>query len=120
MVFNGLSLVVIMWFTDSEKAKATSIIGFGAQCGSLVGMAIPGIVAVGLDTADPKADLLTIRECILVSNVILTFFCMLFLIFFRHKPLNPPSKMAVEADNIKAVSDRDNSASWGFLLKKLC
>ena len=30
MVFNGLSIVVINWYAEKEKATATSIIGFGA------------------------------------------------------------------------------------------
>ena len=118
MVFNGLSLVTIAWFADSEKATATAIIGFGAQCGSFAGMAIPGVVAMGLDKTDPIADFNTVRSCILVANSIATVFCFLFLILFRVKPPHPPSKIAIEAEK-RTISNR-SSAQWGPILKQLC
>jgi len=118
MVFNGLSLVTITWFPESEKAKATAIIGFGAQCGSFVGMAIPGVIAVGLDKTDPVADFNTIRECILVANGVLTVTCTLFLVLYRAKPPHPPSRIAVEAEK-KTLTNR-KAGNWGPILKQLC
>ena len=53
IVFNGLSIVVLSWFRENEKATATSVMGFGAQCGSFAGMAIPGVITIGLNKKDP-------------------------------------------------------------------
>ena len=117
MIFNGLSIVTISWFSESEKATATSLIGFGAQCGSFVGMAIPGVVAIGLDKTDPVADFDTVRTCILIANGFATVICVFFFIFFRGKPAHPPSLIAIEVE--KNFSDR-KSASWGPILKELC
>ena len=64
-------------------------------------MAIPGVIAMGLDKHDPKADFITVRNCILAANCILTVICTLFLILFRGKPENPPSRLAVESEKTK-------------------
>ena len=117
-VFNGLTLVIIAWYPEAEKSTATSIIGFGAQCGSFAGMAIPGVIAMGLDKTDAKADFNTVRSCILVADIISTFMCVMFLLVFRAKPKHYPSKIAVEAER-RSNANR-NSSQWRTILVKLC
>ena len=107
IVFNGLSIVVLAWFRVTEKATATSVMGFGAQCGSFAGMAIPGVIAIGLDKTDAAADIIVIRNCVFVADCILSVICLLFLILFRGKPAQPPSRMALEADKV-ATEKRSN------------
>ena len=100
VIYNGLSILTISWFKEKEKAKAASIFGLGGAVGGLLGVAIPGVVAIGLDKHDPEADLRVTRNSIFVANCLVTVLCILFLIFFQSKPKNPPSKLALEAEKI--------------------
>ena len=81
-------------------------------------MAIPGIIAIGLDKTDPAADLIVIRNCIFVANCVLTVTCTLFLILFRGKPKRPPSKIAMEAEKI--VTEKRSGSELCVILSKLC
>ena len=67
-------------------------------------MAIPGVIAMGLDKTDAEADFVTVRNCILCANCILTVICTLFLILFRGKPEHPPSRIAIESEKTKKAN----------------
>lgn len=95
IIYNGLSIVIISWFKETEKAKVTSFFAFGGACGFLAGVAIPGIFAIGLDKTDPKADIQVIKNSIFAANCLTSVICALFLIFFKSKPKSPPSKIAL-------------------------
>ena len=81
-------------------------------------MAIPGVIAIGLDKTDAAADIIVIRNCVFVADCILSVICLLFLILFRGKPAQPPSKMALEAE--KVATEKRTNQEMGSILSKLC
>jgi len=52
-VLSVISLIANLWFGEHERAKATAIIGLMAPVGSLLGLTLAGVLAAGVDTADP-------------------------------------------------------------------
>ena len=54
LVLNSISLIGNLWFSDDERAKATAIAGLMAPMGALVGLAMTGALASGIDSTDPE------------------------------------------------------------------
>ena len=54
LVLNSISLIGNLWFSDDERAKATAIAGLMAPVGALIGLAMTGVFASGIDSTDPE------------------------------------------------------------------
>ena len=93
--------------------------GLSQPLGILIGLAVTGVVAIGLDKTDPVACSNTIRKVTLVQNIIVSFFVLMILIFFREKPVYPPSPLAVVRRVITGTGLSDDLAilrkNWNYI-----
>ena len=95
MCTNAISLIANLWFSDDQRATATSLISLSMPLGTMLSLLITGLIAAGLDDTDAADCLERIREVTLVQNVIISTLALLTLILFREKPTYPPSKLAM-------------------------
>jgi sugar phosphate permease len=86
------SLIVNKWFPKNEMSLATSLINISIPIGSAIGFATTAVWFNGDDT-DYKESLLGM---IYVQNVALTCIFVVFMLFLREKPEQPPSAVALE------------------------
>ena len=94
-ILNSISVISNLWFADNERAKATAISGLMAPVGSLLGLAMTGVLASGVDKEDSKDCYDRFVKIVYVQNVVFTVLGVLFLILFRDKPEKPPSKLSL-------------------------
>ena len=80
----------------NEIGFSSAIIGVSVPVGSLLGMAITGLVFQ--NSQDVKA---TLNDLMLYANIALTFVFVLFLVTFKEKPDSPPSEIALQAPPIR-------------------
>ena len=65
-VLNSITVIANMWFSDTERARATAIAGLMAPLGSLLGFVLAGAFAAGVDSKD-QADCMTRLQKIVYS-----------------------------------------------------
>ena len=53
LVLNSISLIANTWFGENERGQSTAISGLMIPVGSVVALAITGVVTGGMDVADP-------------------------------------------------------------------
>ena len=95
LILNSISVIANLWFADDERARCTAICGLMAPLGSLLGLAMTGVIAAGVNS-DSQSDCLSrFEEIIYIQNGITTVFCVLLFLLFREKPAHPPSKLAL-------------------------
>jgi len=66
-----------------------------APMGSLIGLAITGFIASGIDAKDQDACMKAMKTIVYIQNIVFTLICVPFLILFKEKPKTPPSKLAL-------------------------
>ena len=49
---NSISMISNLWFPDNQRTTATAIMGLSRPLGLLVGLAITGILAAGINKDD--------------------------------------------------------------------
>ena len=54
LILNSMSVISNMWFGDADRSRAVAIAGLMAPLGSLIGLALSGILAAGVDAEDPQ------------------------------------------------------------------
>lgn len=54
-ILNSISIIANLWFAENELARSTAISGLMAPLGSLLGLAVAGVCAAGVDVND-KVD----------------------------------------------------------------
>jgi hypothetical protein len=94
-IVNSISIIANMWFADDERARCIAISGLCSPFGSLLGLGLTGVIAVGIDIDDIPMCRSRLKEIIYSQNIIFTVFVLLFTILFREKPETPPSKIAL-------------------------
>lgn len=95
LILNSISVIANLWFGDDERARCTAICGLMAPLGSLLGLAMTGVIAAGVDSDNQQDCLSRFKELLYIQNGITTFFCILLFLMFREKPAHPPSKLAL-------------------------
>lgn len=53
LILNMTSKIANLWFAQNEIARATAISGLMAPLGSLLGLALTGVIATGVNVDDP-------------------------------------------------------------------
>lgn len=85
-----MSIVVTKWFSDKERALATSILTLGMPLGSALAFLLTGFFFV-----DSKNDTISnLNNLLKLQAVIFTLVYVIFQLVFRDKPLTPPSAAA--------------------------
>ena len=104
--FNSISLIANVWFADSQRATATSIMGLSDIIGGLMTFVIQALLSYN-GFFNSKSDPATIRKqtyIVMISEGSLTILiAILFIIIMREKPAKPPSKIAESSGKEKNI-----------------
>jgi hypothetical protein len=95
LFFNSISLIVNHWCAEEEKGKGTAFCSVAIPMGTVLGLAISGIVSAGMDPKSIEDCQERTKKIIWIQNYMVTIFAILFLSFFKEKPDNPPSKSSL-------------------------
>ena len=97
-----------------------------APLGALLGLALTGVLAAGVDVDDPVDCMNRLKTIIWIQNGLYTVLCLLVLIFQRQKPDNPPSKLAIQTEKMpqralctdfgKILSNRDSVLNMSIFI----
>ena len=107
-VLNSISLIANMWFGADELARATALAGLMAPLGALIGLAITGSFAAGVDIESSQDCLKRLKEIVYTQNTIYTVLCVLFIFLMREKPDHPPSKLSLTFRKLSQVGIRED------------
>jgi Na+/melibiose symporter-like transporter len=95
--FNSISLIANVWFGDSQRATATSIMGLSDIIGALATFVIQGILSYfGYFNSQSDPSLLRQQTYIVMisEGAATILIAILFIIVMREKPARPPSRIA--------------------------
>ena len=119
-ILNSISIIANMWFADNERARCIAISGLTGPFGSLLGLALTGVISIGIDIDDVAMCTSRLKQIIYGQNIIFTVFVLLFIILFREKPETPPSKTALTFRLLSQTGIKEDirtlSANRNFLL----
>lgn len=66
LVLNSISVIANMWFADEERARCSAISGLMAPLGSLIGLALTGVLSAGVNTDDAQDCFKRFRKIVYV------------------------------------------------------
>ncbi|EGR33456.1 major facilitator superfamily protein, putative [Ichthyophthirius multifiliis] len=98
-MINSISKFSCNWFYPSQRAAVTSLLSFFSTVSGIIGLLIPGIFFSKYDASKDNQE--TFQEgknltfnLLLVQAIVVSVFAVLNIIFYRDKPLTPPSYSA--------------------------
>ena len=98
MILSPLCSVVTTWFGDRERAIATACGTIALPVGSLICFLMPAYIFDESDATDDSKGKEHFFLYLIIQSSVISFFGIPVLLFFKAKPLSPPS---VIADNMK-------------------
>ena len=81
LILNSTSKIVNLWFAKDELARATAVAGLMAPLGALLGLALTGVLAAGVDVDDPVDCMNRLEKITYLQNGLFTVLCLLVFIF---------------------------------------
>ena len=102
-ILNSPAKIAATWFSEKWRVLVTSICCLSNTIGVMFGYIVHTFV-MEEDTVNPKAFKDDFVSYLIVEAVITIIFCVIFIVFMREKPKNPPSNSQKKRDINKNIS----------------
>lgn len=95
-IYVGVSKVATRWFSDKERATATTIMSLADPIGCIIGMVLGPIYVLDSDKEDPELGKQHVNDLLMVQAIACTILYAPLLLFFKERPEHYPSNAARE------------------------
>ena len=102
-ILNSPAKIAATWFSEKWRVLVTSICCLSNTIGVMFGYIVHTFV-MEEDTVNPKTFKDDFVSYLIVEAVITIIFCVIFIVFMREKPKNPPSNSQKKRDINKNIS----------------
>ena len=89
-----MSKVATRWFSDKERAIATTIMSLADPIGCIIGMILGPMYVLDSDKDDPETGKLHVNELLMIQAIACTVLYLPLLLFFKERPKHYPSNAA--------------------------